>query len=173
MKPVPPSTSRGAFTLIEILVVIAIIAILASLILSVSGFVQEKAGISRAQVEIKALETALENYKQDNGTYPAGDGSESSSLVLLDELNRKPASGTSGGKIYMADLGKMIPPIPGNPSASYAEKVAAARQLVDPFGNPYHYEFPGKPERSGEAFFDLWSQGKKNSADENKWIKNW
>jgi len=46
-------------------------------------------------------------------------------------------------------------------------------RLIDPFGNPYHYEFPGDENRSGTNFFDLWSQGRKNSDNEETWIKNW
>ena len=60
MKSVSPRAPRGAFTLLEILVVIAIIAILASLVLSTAGFIQEKAGNSRAETEINAIELALE-----------------------------------------------------------------------------------------------------------------
>ncbi len=181
MKPaLPRVASRDAFTLLEILVVIAIIAILASLLLNTAGFIQEKAGNSRAQVEIKALESALEAYKQDNGDYPSSsaggtaNGSDSSSLVLLEVLNRTPATSSPPSKIYLTELGKMLPPVSGNPSASYQDKLKAATKLVDPFGNPYHYQYPGKDDRSGASFFDLWSQGKKNSStDTNLWIKNW
>jgi prepilin-type N-terminal cleavage/methylation domain-containing protein len=59
-----------AFTLIELLTVMAIIAILAGLILSISGFAQKKAALSRAQAEIQAISAACESYKADNGTYP-------------------------------------------------------------------------------------------------------
>jgi len=181
MKSAPHrAASRGAFTLLEILVVIAIIAILAALLLNTAGYIQEKAGNSRAEVEIKALETALEAYKQDNGSYPessAGgnaNGSDSSSIVLLEALNRTPATASPPTKIYLAELGKMLPPVSGNPKASYDDKLKSATRLVDPFGNPYHYKYPGDADRSGTNFFDLWSQGKKDDAnDTNKWIKNW
>ena len=59
-----------AFTLIELLTVMVVIAILAGLILSISGFVQKKAATSRAEAEIAALSAACENYKADNGIYP-------------------------------------------------------------------------------------------------------
>jgi type II secretory pathway pseudopilin PulG len=48
----------------------AVIAILAGLILSVSGYATKKGALARAESEIKALESALESYKTDNGAYP-------------------------------------------------------------------------------------------------------
>jgi prepilin-type N-terminal cleavage/methylation domain len=66
-----PSAIRG-FTLIEILIVIAIIAILAGLLLRTAGYVQKKGAVSRAEAEMSALTVALENYKADHGDYPQG-----------------------------------------------------------------------------------------------------
>src|SRR5947209_1561086 len=60
----------GAFTIIELLVVISIIIILAGLILSTVGYVQKKGARSRAEAEIAAMSAALESYKADNGIYP-------------------------------------------------------------------------------------------------------
>ena len=64
----PPS--RHAFTLIEMITVIAIIAILAGLVLSINGVVQRKAGTARAETEIRTLSAGCEAYKTDNGGYP-------------------------------------------------------------------------------------------------------
>jgi len=47
-----------------------VIAILAGLILSVSGYATKKGALARAESELKALESALESYKTDNGAYP-------------------------------------------------------------------------------------------------------
>lgn len=163
----PRALARRAFTLIEILVVIAIIAILAGLILGTSGYVQEKAGNSRAEAEIKALSNAIEAYKLDNGVYPNGDGSANSTEELIKVLNPT----NSGDKVYFEIPARMFDS--NRSSKSYESVRADASYLQDPFGNPYRYEFPGDENRSGEAFFDLWSQGKKNSSDTNLWIKNW
>src|SRR5882762_5113757 len=62
--------AEGAFTIIELLVVISIIIILAGLILSTVGYVQKKGARSRAEAEIAAISAALESYKADNGIYP-------------------------------------------------------------------------------------------------------
>jgi prepilin-type N-terminal cleavage/methylation domain-containing protein len=65
-----PLRHLGGFTLIELLTVMAVIAILAGLILSISGYAEKKGALARAQAEIGALSTALEAYKTDNGAYP-------------------------------------------------------------------------------------------------------
>jgi prepilin-type N-terminal cleavage/methylation domain-containing protein len=59
-----------SFTLIELLTVMAVIAILAALVLSISGFASKKAATARAEAEIKALSVACESYKTDQGAYP-------------------------------------------------------------------------------------------------------
>ncbi len=61
---------NAAFTLIELIVVTAVIIILTGLVLSTVGYVQKKAARSRAETEIAAMSAACENYKADNGTYP-------------------------------------------------------------------------------------------------------
>jgi len=63
---------RRAFTLIEMLVVVAIMAILAGLILAVGGSVTQKRTIARARAEMSKLETAIEAYKAKMGFYPPG-----------------------------------------------------------------------------------------------------
>jgi prepilin-type N-terminal cleavage/methylation domain-containing protein len=63
---------QRAFTLLEVLVVIAIISILAGLLLSTFGYMQKKGARARAETEIAAMSAALESYKADNGVYPRG-----------------------------------------------------------------------------------------------------
>src|SRR3954469_25726560 len=65
------SAGREAFTVVELLVVMAIILVLAGLVLGTTGYVHNKAARSRAEAEIAAMSAALENYKADNGIYPS------------------------------------------------------------------------------------------------------
>jgi type II secretion system protein G len=60
---------RSAFTLIELLIVVAIIAILAAI--AVPNFLeaQVRAKISRVRGDMRSVATALESYMSDNGTY--------------------------------------------------------------------------------------------------------
>jgi prepilin-type N-terminal cleavage/methylation domain-containing protein len=103
-----------AFTLIELLTVMAVIAILAGLILSISGFVTKKAAMARAQTEISALGLACENYKTDNGTYPNLVPPATSGLT---------ATGTStvNTSAYTSNVpsDNLDPKTMGNPSTTY------------------------------------------------------
>lgn len=59
-------TARHAFTLVELLVVIVIIAILASLLLPALSRAKEKAKVVRVHVELNAVGLALEMYAEDH-----------------------------------------------------------------------------------------------------------
>jgi prepilin-type N-terminal cleavage/methylation domain-containing protein len=65
-----PRTRATAFTLIELIVVIAIIGILAGLVLPVVGAVNKKKQISLAQTQLKDIESAIDGYKTKLGFYP-------------------------------------------------------------------------------------------------------
>ena len=148
--------SRAGFTLIELLIVIAIIAILASLVLAASRSVQAKGARSRAEGEISALAAALENYKADNGDYPTNSVANYSSPGNNSSLvtNLMP---TNGGKVYY----------------EFRSKSVSNNSYLDPFYNVYGYSYSGGiSQNNGTNNYDLWSTAG-NSANSNSWIKNW
>lgn len=59
-----------AFTLIEILTVVAILAILSGLLLMASGYTQRRAGTQATRALLCSLESSLEAYKLEYGRYP-------------------------------------------------------------------------------------------------------
>ncbi len=62
---------QEGFTLIETLIVLAIIGVLTSVIIPAVNYAREKAYYSRTLSEYKSMETALEMYVADhNGQYP-------------------------------------------------------------------------------------------------------
>lgn len=61
--------SKG-FTLIELMVVIAIISLLSSIVLAYIKTSREKAMIQKTVSEMKSLQTALELYRNQFGVYP-------------------------------------------------------------------------------------------------------
>jgi prepilin-type N-terminal cleavage/methylation domain-containing protein len=68
------SPSRAAFTLIEMITVMAVIVILVSMVLSVNGLVQKKGALQRTKGEIHSLQLAIKNYETDNATPPRLEG---------------------------------------------------------------------------------------------------
>lgn len=64
------TTNQKGFTLIELMVAIAIIAILAAVGLVVYSTAQKSARNSRRLQDLQALKTALEVYKSSTGSYP-------------------------------------------------------------------------------------------------------
>ena len=62
----------AGFTLIELLIVIAIIALLASIAIPNLRSAMNKAKQSKTLADIKAIGNAMESYAVDNNTYPKG-----------------------------------------------------------------------------------------------------
>ncbi len=154
------SSSLRGFTLIEMLTVMLIIAILAGIVLSVNGLVQNKAARSRADGEINAIKLACENYKADNGTHPRSpetdtldartSGNPTSSAYQKASLYLyKALSGDSNangkvdadeGKTYATDLFK---PSILNFNKDANGKIALVNYIKDPFDNSYGYSTIG------------------------------
>ena len=110
-----PRSSAG-FTLIEVMVVVVILGILAAVVVPKIMDNPEKARITKAKQDIRAMESALDLYKLDNYTYPTTDQG-------LDALASKPG-GTPEPKNYK--------------DGGYVRKVP-----LDPWQNPYQYLNPG------------------------------
>jgi type II secretory pathway pseudopilin PulG len=173
---------QEAFTMIELLIVMAIIIVLAGLILATAGYVQNKGKRSRAEAEIAAMSAALENYKADNGVYPSdivtngfdvsntniGDY-QAPSLKLYEYLsgdtdhNRAPEA-----KSYFPFKPNQLSPV---------DQAADVTSIRDPFGNPYGYSTRKASDSTLNGHnptFDLWSVGDGTAGtNETKWIKNW
>ena len=61
---------RQAFTLVELLTVIAIIGILAAMVLTVIPRVIRTTKVKQAKMEMSSIVTAIEAYDQDYSRYP-------------------------------------------------------------------------------------------------------
>src|SRR3954452_6498868 len=73
----PSFSAKGAFTLIELVVVFGLILVLTGLVLSTVGYARKKGARARAETEIAAMSAACESYKADNGIYPKSNDTDS------------------------------------------------------------------------------------------------
>jgi prepilin-type N-terminal cleavage/methylation domain-containing protein len=64
--------AAGAFTLVELLVVISIIAVLAAFVITGLAGVSKTKSINTAKAELAQIQTALDDYKTQYGSYPPG-----------------------------------------------------------------------------------------------------
>jgi len=139
----PRSTPRG-FTLIEIVVAVAILAILSSVVaIKVIGNV-DTAQIAKAKSDIQSLSSALNMYKLNNFHYPSTDQG-------LRALVEKP-----GGEPEAANW----------QSGGYVERLAK-----DPWNREYQYLSPGQ---HGEFdVYSLGKDGQPGGEGANADIGNW
>jgi prepilin-type N-terminal cleavage/methylation domain-containing protein len=173
------AADASAFTLVELLVVMAIIAILAGLVLAASRYVQDKGRRARAETEIVAISAALQNYKADNGIYP----SDPARTELLDPNVFPPPADASlylyetlSGDSNHDRIAETTPYFSFKPNQlSPADQTQHVTFIRDPFGNSYGYSTAKAANPAGSIgynpTFDLWSTA--NDPDPARWIKNW
>jgi len=81
-----PVLSREAFTLVELLVVMSIIAILAALLLPASAAVKRHMQIVRAQIQIKDIITAIQGYDNAYSHFPVSDNAQAAAIAADNNL---------------------------------------------------------------------------------------
>lgn len=96
--------SGSAFTLIELLTVIAVIGILATFAVGAVRGAKERANIGRARSELAALVTALEEFKRRYGDYPqTGEFTQAAATPTL--VTTGPGVQTAQAKLFNALTG--------------------------------------------------------------------
>lgn len=104
---------QQGFTLIEVMIVVAILGILATLVVVSIGGKQDQALVTATKSDLQAIKTALDLYKLDNYKYPTTEQGLEALVVRPDTARNWPEGG-------------------------YLSKVP-----VDKWDNPYVYISPG------------------------------
>lgn len=66
-----PAARRGAFTLVELLAVVVIIAMLAAILLRIVSYVSLRSTLNKVKADMEKIKTALEEYRIEYGGYPS------------------------------------------------------------------------------------------------------
>ncbi len=134
--------TRG-FTLMEILVVLAILGLLAGLAISKLGGTYDTAKIDAAHLFVNtSIKVPLFSYKMAMGDFPS----------------------TQDG------LQALITPPSNKADRWRGPYLEPAKIPQDPWGDPYHYACPGTHNKDG---YDIWSAGPDHQSGTEDDIGNW
>lgn len=137
-------TEEKGFTLVELMVVLVIIGLLATVVIVNVLPSQDRAMKEKAKADIALIEQSLDRYRLDNFTYPKTEEG-------LQALLTPPASVAQSGRY---------------PAGGYLRRLPN-----DPWDRPYQYRVPG---RSGPFdIFSLGADGQEGGDGENADIGNW
>ncbi|MGB3392154.1 MAG: type II secretion system major pseudopilin GspG [Stenotrophomonas sp.] len=139
-----PRNRQHGFTLIELMVVIVIIGLLATVVMLNVMPSQDRAMAEKARADVALLEQALEAYRLDNLVYPKTEQGLQALLQAPSGLAR-PERYRKGGYIR--------------------------RLPADPWGNPYQYRIPGR--HGAFDVFSFAADGAEGGDADNTDIGNW
>ncbi len=135
---------QSGFSLLEILVAMAIMAILGGIMVTQFMGQTEKANYERLKGDLAAIESALIQYHSDNFLLPTTEQG-------LEALVTKPQN----------------TPIPKN----YARRGYMKELKNDPWGNPYQYAYPG--ENGEYDIYSLGADGEEGGEGMAADVGNW
>jgi general secretion pathway protein G len=124
-------TGEKGFTLMELLIVIGIIIVIAAAVLTVIPGMRQKTQEKATKAFMERLEVALEQYYDDNRSYPSGD-------ITSVKTALEPSGPTSRQYIEFDD------------------SEVNGSDIVDFWGNPFVYATPGT---QNTGTYDLYSTG--------------
>jgi general secretion pathway protein G len=137
------SHRQSGFTLIEVMVVVVILAILASILIPKIMDKPDEARVVKAKQDIQAIQSALDMYRLDNYVYPSTDQG-------LQALVQKPT----------------VDPVPAH-WKQYLDQMP-----VDPWDHPYQYLNPGT-HGSAVDIWSNGADGQPGGEGVNADIGNW
>ena len=128
---------QSAFTLVEMLLVLVILAVLAAIVIPKFAGRSQQAKETAAKTEISGFGIALDAYEVDTGSYPQG-------AAGLNALVQQPGNAQNWKGPYLSK--GTIPP--------------------DPWGNAYIYNYPGKNNPKGFDLSSVGPDGRAGGDDD-------
>ncbi len=134
MSKAPPGATdkRAAFTLLELLSVLALVAVLAGMVLGAGRRAAEAGKTARAKAELAALSAALEGYRREYGDYPQTD--DAARLLRSLTGRRSPVNAAINARPTL-ELARFTTTGALDPLGN------APAVLTDPWDQPYVYAY--------------------------------
>ncbi len=146
------AAARQGFTLMEMLVVLAILVLLVAMVAPRLLGTQKKANISAAKTQIGLLKGSLERYALDMSGFPTTEQGLAALIQAPTEDGTSMGMGTEDVSVGM-DTGTT-----STGSSNWAGPYVNSNELPkDPWGRPYQYEYP--PTHGTGEYPDIWSYG--------------
>ena len=130
---------RNAFTLIELLLVLVILAVLAAVVVPKFAGRSEQARITAAKTDISMIEGQLDIFEQDCGRYPS---TEEGVRALVEAPPNLP-------KWHGPYIKRGVP--------------------NDPWGNSYVYRYPGQHNANSYDLYSTGPDGREGNDDIDNW----
>lgn len=143
-NPKKPRRRRAGFTLIELMVVMAILGLLATVVIINVLPSQDKAMREKARTDVALIEQALEMFRLDMMSYPTTEQG-------LDALTALPPGAARADRYRQGGYLKRLPD--------------------DPWGNPYQYANPGV--QGAIDIYSLGADGREGGEGDDADIGNW
>ena len=138
--------AKAGFTLVEILVVIIVIAVLATLVAPNVFRHVGRARDTTARAQVELLSSALEAYRLDNDAYP-----------------------TTGQGLAALRAAPALEPRPRDWRGPYLRRDVPA----DPWGRPYLYRSPGTANPETYDLLTLGRDGREGGTGEDADVTSW
>ena len=142
--PVASGRRTRGFTLVELMVVIVIIGLLATVVMINVMPSQDRAMVEKSRADVSVLEQAVETYRLENLVYPRTEHG-------LDALLRAPAGLARPERYRRGGYIRRLP--------------------TDPWGNPYQYRQPG--EHGAFDIYSFGADGAAGGEADGVDIGNW
>jgi general secretion pathway protein G len=136
--------NQRGFTLIELMVVLIILALLATVVVPNVVGKSDQAKVTKAQADVASVEALLDQYYLDMGQYPSTEEG-------LKALSKAPDGADKKWK------------------GPYAKKPVP----LDPWGNAYHYESPGTHSSQRYEVWSLGADNQEGGEGYNEDIVSW
>lgn len=146
----------AAFTLLEMLLVIGLVAVLTSLVIGSGRRASDAGKAAQARAELAALAVALDAYRLASGDYPR---TEDPALLLQALIGRRGPDLQAWSRRGCLDIARFRTLAGADP---LADDTAV---LADPWGNPYRYAYKSQSPWSNPAYV-LYSAGADGVASE-------